>query len=110
VARKRKVFITHAAQEAAMEAHASKQPTNPVLIIAAIGLILFCTAGIGALMGWIATSIASGDPPLTADAPAKAATPTPARAPVPEKHQPQSHIDEYAHGTQHSGVEHVEPA
>jgi len=63
-----------------MEAQAAK-PTNPVLIIAAIALILFCAAGIGAIMGWIPTSIGSGAAPQSADVPAKAA----ARAPVPEK-------------------------
>ena len=72
-----------------MEAQASK-PTNPILIIACIAVILFCTVCIGALMGWIATSIANDEAELTADAPAKAATPTSAPAPVPEKHHASS--------------------
>lgn len=63
-----------------MEAQAAKA-SNPILIVAAIALILFCAAGIGAIMGWIPTSIGSGAAPQTADAPAKAA----ARAPAPEK-------------------------
>jgi outer membrane lipoprotein SlyB len=63
-----------------METQAAK-PTNPVLIIAAIALILFCAAGIGAIMGWIPTSIGSGATPQSADPPAKAAAP----AAVPEK-------------------------
>ncbi len=55
-----------------MEAHSSKS-TNPVLIIAAIALILFSAVGIGAIMGWIPTSIGSDAATQTADAPAKAA-------------------------------------
>ena len=65
-----------------MEAQASK-PTNPILIVAAIALIVFCAAGIGAIMGWIPSSLGSGAAPRTADVPAKAA----ARAPVPEEHR-----------------------
>ncbi len=63
-----------------MEAHAAKS-TNPVLIIAAIALILFSAVGIGAIMGWIPTSIGSDAGPQTADTPAKAAAP----ASVPQK-------------------------
>lgn len=65
-----------------MEIQASK-PANPLLIGASVALILFCAAGIGAIMGWIPTSIGGGSSAQTADAPAKAA----ARAPLPEKRQ-----------------------
>ena len=70
-----------------MEAQASK-PTNPILIIACVVMILSCTAGIGALMGWIAASIANDEAALTADAPARAATPTSAPATVSESTMP----------------------
>ena len=54
-----------------METQAAKQPTNPLLIIAAIALILFCAAGIAAIMGWIPTSFGGGATSQSADAPAK---------------------------------------
>ena len=65
-----------------MEAQADKS-TNPILIVAAIALILFCAAGIAAIMGWIPASIGGSADSQTADAPGKA----PARAPLAEKRQ-----------------------
>jgi outer membrane lipoprotein SlyB len=77
-----------------MEAQASK-PANPILVAAAIALILFCAAGIAAIMGWIPTSLGKGataQTAQTADAPAKATAQTAdapakatAHASVPEK-------------------------
>lgn len=62
-----------------MEARAGKS-TNPVLIVAAIALILFSAVGIGAIMGWIPTSIGSDAASQAADTPAKAAAPQKQRA------------------------------
>jgi outer membrane lipoprotein SlyB len=65
-----------------MEAQTSKS-THPILIVAAIALILFCAAGISAVMGWIPSSIGSG----SAATAQMAATPekTPAQPALPEK-------------------------
>ena len=53
----------------------SVKPGNPMLTIAAGAVILFCAAGIAAIMGWIPTSIGSGATTQTADASAKATAP-----------------------------------
>ena len=60
----------------------TSRSANPILI-AAIALILFCAAGIGAINGWIPTSIAGGAAAQTADAPANGA----AQAGLAEKHR-----------------------
>lgn len=57
-----------------MEAQASKSP-HPLVWVAAISLIVFCGAGVSALMGWIPTSTSR-----TIDAPAIAALDKPAAA------------------------------
>jgi outer membrane lipoprotein SlyB len=55
--------------------------THPLVIIAAISLILFSIAGIAAIMGWLPPS--KGDQPdLVASAPAPAAAPSQAAAPA----------------------------
>jgi outer membrane lipoprotein SlyB len=43
-----------------MDTQASKSP-HPLMWAAGIALIVFCTAGVGALMGWIPTSIGKTD-------------------------------------------------
>jgi outer membrane lipoprotein SlyB len=43
-----------------MEAQASKSP-HPLVWVAAIALIVFCSAGVAALMGWIPTSMGKPD-------------------------------------------------
>ena len=68
-----------------METQAVKQSTNPILIAAAIALILFCGAGLAAIMGWIPTSIGGGAASQTAATPAK----TLSHSAVPEtRHTP----------------------
>lgn len=63
-----------------MEAQASKS-TNPVLIAAGVAIIVFCAAGVAAIMGWIPTSIGGGSPPAQAPAPvANKTVPTPSVA------------------------------
>ena len=57
--------------------------THPVLIIAAIAVILFCTVGIAAVMGWLPSSIGSGSTataPVAAVQPAEPAYPPPSAA------------------------------
>jgi outer membrane lipoprotein SlyB len=46
-----------------METPTSKSP-HPLVWVAAISLIVFCAAGVGALMGWIPTSIGKPDEPV----------------------------------------------
>lgn len=43
--------------------------THPMLLIAAIAVILFCGVGIAAVMGWLPKSGASMGPPVAAEAP-----------------------------------------
>jgi len=54
--------------------------THPVLIIAAIAVILFCTVGIAAVMGWLPSSIGGADTTPVAAAPAEPAYPPPSAA------------------------------
>ncbi|WP_395406970.1 glycine zipper 2TM domain-containing protein [Pseudoduganella sp. UC29_106] len=79
--------------------HMSRYTTHPVLLIAAVAVVLFCTFGIAAIMGWLPNSMGSSTPagqyanvpmgPPVADAPTqlalqKAAAPPPALpAPAP---------------------------
>ncbi len=70
-----------------MEVPVSK-PIHPLLIIAAIAVILFSAAGIAAIMGWIPTSVGkSGDPAASTALPDKTTPPAAAanEAPVAEK-------------------------
>lgn len=57
-----------------MEAQAPRSGTNPLMVAAAVAVIVFCGAGVAAIMGWIPTSIGSGAPP---------AAPTPVNKSVP---------------------------
>ena len=57
-----------------METQASK-PIHPLLIAAAIAVIVFCGAGVAAIMGWIPTSIGGGAPAHALQATAPAAVP-----------------------------------
>ena len=45
------------------------KPINPVLIVAAIALIVFCAAGVAAIMGWIPSSVGGGAAPQQLQAP-----------------------------------------
>ena len=75
-----------------METQASKSP-HPLMWVAGIALIVFCGAGVAALMGWIPTSLGKpGEPTLSkleepktgaALSPAARAHPAPARSPAP---------------------------
>jgi outer membrane lipoprotein SlyB len=61
-----------------------RKNTHPVLLIAAIAVILFCTVGIAAVMGWLPSSIgnnssATATPPVAA-VPAEPAYPPPSAA------------------------------
>src|SRR5438094_8690726 len=47
----------------------NKSP-HPLMWVAAIALIVFCSAGVGALMGWIPTSLGKTEQPALAVAPA----------------------------------------
>ena len=63
-----------------MEARAGRSPLNPLLVAAAVAIIVFCGAGVAAIMGWIPTSIGGGSAPSTspvasANAPAGSARP-----------------------------------
>lgn len=69
--------------------HPAKSGMHPMLLIAAVAVILFCAVGTAAIMGWLPKSSANGDlPPATAaqlDAQAGAqpsAAPVTALAPV----------------------------
>ncbi len=68
-----------------METQASKSP-HPLIWVAAIALIVFCGAGVAALMGWIPTSMSkSGEPAaiVSADIPrARPAKAVPKNAPA----------------------------
>ncbi len=64
-----------------MEAQAARH-THPLLIIAAIAITLFSLVGIGAVLGWIPTTV--GNPAPAALAPQAAVQPEPAK-PVEEK-------------------------
>jgi len=55
-----------------MEPTIKKYATHPVLLIAALAVILFCGVGIAAVMGWLPKSGAAMGPPLAA-APAQVA-------------------------------------
>lgn len=76
-----------------MGAQADK-PVNPIVIIACIAVILFCTAGIAAIMGWIPASVGGGLAPQAAGAPANAAAQTQPQAlvqpPAPGSRQAQA--------------------
>jgi outer membrane lipoprotein SlyB len=50
-----------------METQATKSP-HPLLWVAAIALIVFCGAGVGAMMGWIPTSMGKTDDAVLGDA------------------------------------------
>jgi outer membrane lipoprotein SlyB len=63
--------------EATMENVQSSRSTHPLMIGAAIAVILFCVAGFAAVMGWIPKSGADSQvPPVDA----KASAPAPAKA------------------------------
>jgi len=65
-----------------METQASKSP-QPLVWAAAIALIVFCGVGVGALMGWIPTSIGKPDDTVLTVKQAKQAPPRVAKASVP---------------------------
>jgi len=67
----------------------SQSRTNPIMVIAAIAVIIFSAVGVGVMTGVIPNSFSrSGETPVTgsADAP-KAAAVTPAPAPVATEHK-----------------------
>ena len=51
-----------------MESVQAKSTSHPLLIIAAVAVILFCAAGVAAIMGWIPKSGADTDVPPGAQA------------------------------------------
>src|SRR4051812_31806686 len=62
-----------------MENVQAKTSSHPLLIAAAVAVILFCAAGVAAIMGWIPKSGADADVPqaaVQAPAPAPAQSPT----------------------------------
>ena len=61
-----------------MEAHAPR-PTHPLLIVAAVAITLFSLVGIGAVLGWIPTSV--GNPSGASTAPVAQAPAQPAAQP-----------------------------
>ena len=67
-----------------MEAQAARQ-THPLIIIAAIAITLFSLVGIGAVLGWIPTSVGTPGAASTpvAQAPEQPAEPKPAVKPRP---------------------------
>lgn len=74
-----------------METQASKS-THPLLLIAGIAVILFCAAGVAAIMGWIPTTIggagaSASKPDKIAEAPAAPARPAQARPAQAKPHQ-----------------------
>jgi outer membrane lipoprotein SlyB len=71
-----------------MEAQAGK-PVNPIVVIACIAVILFCAAGIAAIMGWIPASAGGGLAPQAAGTPATA----------PAQTQPQALAEPQAAGS-----------
>jgi outer membrane lipoprotein SlyB len=62
-----------------MENVQAKTTSHPLLIIAAIAVILFCAAGVAAIMGWIPKSGADADVPAPQAAQSPAAKPAPAK-------------------------------
>lgn len=82
-----------------MEASATRQ-TLPFVIVAAVAVTVFCLVGIGAIMGWIPTSIGSGSgvtPAVQAPAPPKAqAGDTAPAAPVPAQPKVLAQVDKPA--------------
>ncbi len=65
-----------------MEAKASKSP-HPLVWVAAISLIVFSAAGVGAMMGWIPTSIGKQEEAVLTVKQDKQAPVRVAKAPVP---------------------------
>jgi outer membrane lipoprotein SlyB len=71
-----------------MEIVQSSKSPHPLIWVAAIALIVFCAAGVAAVMGWIPTSLGKTEEPLVKvekpkSAPAKVAAAQPAKvAPV----------------------------
>ncbi|NVE01646.1 glycine zipper 2TM domain-containing protein [Massilia sp. BJB1822] len=87
---------------------ASKQPLHPLLMTAAVAVLLFCSVGIAALMDWLPSSAGHGAPAATQtlSAPpgdtaapaghgaAGAATPLPESAPLPPAPPPGASLGE----------------
>jgi len=64
-----------------------RRSANPIYIGAAVAVIVFCAAGVGAIMGWIPTSLGGVAPTRTAEIPAP--VPAPAKQDVAAvKHKP----------------------
>lgn len=66
----------------------AQQVTHPILIVAAVAVVLFCSVGTAAILGWLPSSSGSGYQPVPAiqhPAPAPAALPAPQEpvAPAP---------------------------
>lgn len=79
-----------------METRASRSSLNPLLVAAAVAVIVFCGAGVAAIMGWIPATLGSGasqasGPVATKSAPAGTArthsTEASARTAVETKHK-----------------------
>jgi outer membrane lipoprotein SlyB len=68
-----------------MEGQAIKS-THPLLIVAAISITVFSLVGIGAVLGWIPTSIGNQAAPVPPVAQAPEAQPAPAPSEAPPKH------------------------
>jgi outer membrane lipoprotein SlyB len=101
-----RVSLTLCNKEALMEAQAVRK-THPLIIIAAVAITLFSLVGIGAVLGWIPTSVGNPSPASTplAQAPeqpaaqpeqAKPAEPKPAVRPKPVVRSAPPHVAAHA--------------
>ena len=72
---------------------------QPLLWIVGVAIVLFCAAGIAAIMGWVPTSIAGGNSSTLAAAPAPAPTKTSAPAQVANHHAEQHNRVDVASNT-----------
>jgi outer membrane lipoprotein SlyB len=98
----------------------TRYTTHPVLLIAAVAVVLFCTFGIAAIMGWLPSSLGSSTPagqyahvpmgPPVADAPTQLALqkapPPPPAAPAPRY---ETSGASYAQGASGGGYAQNEP-
>ena len=48
-----------------MDTHINKQKTHPMMVIAAVAVVLFCAIGSAAILGWLPNSKANGSVPDT---------------------------------------------
>lgn len=68
-----------------MENVQTRKVSHPLVIIAAIALILFCAAGVAAIMGWIPRGGADSDVPLAKSQPKAVAGKMPTQSSQPKR-------------------------